>query len=213
MRYKTIIARVVCVASLLLFAKISNAVPLYYTFTGTVDYIEPGGTAVIQQYGLGLGSTVSHTILVDLQGPGTLTQNQGFGDTITTWLDSDARDFFYTDYIAGDQIQLELLPGYKEFNYGYDNFTTNAATLLAGTGIVINKADNTGLFTSWTIGDTVTISNRFSYNGAVVGLYGQGTLTSISVQNPFAVPEPASLSLLCLGILGMTIVRKRVALR
>ena len=107
------------------FAVITQASPIYYTFSGTVTTITDP-TGIISASGLIVGSEVQYTFLIDFGADGKQTKYNGTVETRTNYGDTD---FFYTDYLYGSALQPKdggywsKQPGgnaVAEYNYGFD---------------------------------------------------------------------------------------------
>jgi len=124
-------------ASLFLLAASTpaQAVPMYYTFNGTVYSLNDGAGAIASQLGLGfgVGSTVTYTFIVDFGADGSMRQNDL---TVINRTDEPIYDYFYTDYFSGGPLLTQVGVGafnaatdIAEYNYGFNGVTVVLGSL------------------------------------------------------------------------------------
>jgi len=101
----------------------AQAVPMYYTFGGTVTIVTSDNAGAIADAGLSAGSAVNYTFVVDFDADGFWTQNDG---TVNTMTANAYYDPFYATYISGDALEqvdggIYNADGWAaEMNIGYD---------------------------------------------------------------------------------------------
>jgi hypothetical protein len=189
-----------------------QAAPLYYTFEGAIFLIEDSAGAIAAADGLGIGSSVSYTFLVDMELQGSGTTHSG---SVETLADTPTSNFFFADFISGSMIdevnggRYNAPSDIAEYNVGAERVTSRMLGHLAGGSedalITINSYDIN--FSNWVVGTSVTGAERvFDDIGYMSGIGSNLTLTSISGVS--SVPEPASIILLGAGLAGLGFTRK-----
>ncbi len=192
----------------------AQAVPFYYTFSGTVFSVDDSAGIIASQLpaGFGIGSTVTYTFILDFAATGFYIRNDG---TVYTVADSATADTFYADYISGDALAqvgggiYNAPTDAAELNYGYEFFAYPYGMVRGNSYddevyIYSNAADAS----DWGVGTPVASANRaWDSTGASSILYATVTITDIAPVN--AVPEPSTLLLLGSGMLGLLAFRRR----
>ena len=118
---KKILLSIILAGSLVIVGVgIARAVPMYYTFEGTVT-VMADGAGIIANAGLELGSKVSYVFLIDFDQPGSYRRNNGeigeFGE-------------FYAAYISGSMLSEKDGGFYNapsdiaEYNFGFYNWAS-----------------------------------------------------------------------------------------
>ncbi|MBT3045659.1 MAG: hypothetical protein AB2728_10885 [Candidatus Thiodiazotropha sp.] len=180
-----------------------------YTFSGEI--LSAGfsdGTGAIQNAGLGIGSTISYSFLIDTSRQATRRLNNG---TILTDIDTsnavETIDFFHTDLISGGLGEVN--GGQKnnptdvaEYNHGVSAesaFYTDFVSLIGGPedNRVSIRYDGLSL-TDWVVGTTSINGREFIYSPTSSSFF-QSNLTLQSI-NP--VPIPAAVWLFGSALLG-----------
>lgn len=194
----------------------AQAVPVYYTFEGTVtNTYDTTGTTI--DASLSAGSSVTYTFVVDFDVDGFYTLSDG---TDYNYSDSADYDVFYTDYISGDAIAQTSGGTYgsdgnsSEYNFGFNSSTSTVGALVGNFSddmlfIYSYSAD----VSDWAVGDIMSSYNQaFGSAGAISQLSADLTLTRMSGMRPprpHPVPEPSTLLLLGSGMLGFFVFRRR----
>ena len=203
---------------LILSAVAVNAMPTYYTFEGTVEWMTEQHD-VIDNSNITLGQSVFYTILVDYEMAGSQTTFDGN----TTNVDGS----FYTDYIGGSALSSpdpfygsDNMPMYSaEYNTGQESIFPNDPYHNRTSYNVQSSNDQLYFMIQKEIheiqlGDIFEFNNNVftqEYGDNAQGIWGHATLANISLTNPIAapVPEPATMFLLGSGLIGFIGVRKK----
>ena len=191
----------------------AQAVPMYYTFDGTVYNIIGTAPEIANDQGFFIGDSVTYTFIIDFDANAAITYNSG---TVFTYLDTASTDYFYTDYVSGDAL-VEVDGGYynqgyypAEYKYGYDCLDRICRDLWANSTDDLLQINSNSAISDWVPGGDATmygINWAYDSTSAYSLLYADLTLTSISPVN--AVPEPSTLLLLGSGMLGLIAYRRR----
>ncbi|MBW1800634.1 MAG: PEP-CTERM sorting domain-containing protein [Deltaproteobacteria bacterium] len=193
-------------------AGIAKASPMYYTFEGTLSYINQDDAGFIAGAGLGPGDSIYYIVLVDKDEDGTKTwQNdppQGIPDT-------PYYDNYYSDYIAGSAISnSDANNGWTEYNVAWDYLWTGSEiSKIKGLGdwdYFLISSQSGGHF-SWVLGETATVEDiAFSTDHSTYSSFsGSLTITVISDTDPTAVPVPATILLFGTGVIALAQFRRK----
>jgi len=209
---------------LLSFSGKAQAVPMYYTFEGTVEYAYEFSAGLLG--GLAVGDSLSYTMMMDFDVQGTITAADG-----TTYTYSDGLsyvgapneryyDYFYTDYIGGSAL-MGGSGNTTGVNYGYEiDFTDPDPIYNDGVIAYGDTGDYFYLYRSGSLIENFVVGTTgWTAMDEIWGASGMEeariesrnmVLVSISDTNPYAsVPEPSTLILLASGMLGLLAFRKR----
>ena len=207
----------------------ANAAPVYYTYSGVVTSIDdPQGLIAAQ--GLGLGSEVSYTFIVDMDLPAYQTQVNGTVETIndvtrySTW----GANRFFVDYYSGDALLKDgngwfTNPAsagydsskYAEYNYGTNQWTSGYYGNSYLGNVKMNSDDNIlsiseSVYFPW--GAAVTNLQALnqilsSADGTVSFLIATLNFDESSTTAP--VPVPGAVWLLGSGLIGLVGFRRK----
>jgi hypothetical protein len=197
------------VAATLIPAPASHALPMYYTFEGSVIYTTTESRP--------LGMAVDFTFLVDRDLDGQTLDMAGNPSTVEDYV--EALDYytlsFYASYVGGSALpsdnpasefnQTSLL-GVEQRHYA-EIFSALRGSNSDLSGFDLIDIWSTDLdFGDWHVGQSL-LGENFVINGPGelnTSFSSALTLTSITDYNPIAaVPEPSTLSFMGLGLLGL----------
>jgi hypothetical protein len=195
--------KLAAVCLLLAFAASSaRATPVLMTFEGSV-WTLTDLDGVASAAGIGLGSVVSYTILVDFDGD-AFVRTDGVDEIQPDEVDGAyAWERFYAEYLFGDHVASDTV-GNQVSPY-QTSFVGQNETLLE-TGEVSGEIYVGNVLTfgadsvvqSWDVG-TVVYARDWWANGADAGhIASWATLTNLVM-----IPEPATAALVALGLLAL----------
>ena len=184
-----------------------NAAPMYYTFQGTATTV----TDIDGSSGIAVNDVLEYVFLIDFELGGEATNLDGSISSIVDVFSSyepsvtyneATMDNFYVDYSTGNAyFGLEGVNNdFLELNAGVDNYDLGRFIITGGDAIGI--ASFTDPVSSWMIGDTF-----FSLNAW--GDQSERINGSVSLVNISPVPLPASLTLFCFGLAGLSFASKK----
>jgi hypothetical protein len=199
-------------ALLLVAAARPQAVPLYYSFTGQVDY------TTLSDYPLGMD--VTYVFRVDRSAPGYTVDGLGQAQAMADYVEEPDyfTKYFLADYIGGSNNPSDnpASEDKESSHYGMDimRYQDEIFSALRGSNsdaggmdlLDIWSAD--ALFEDWQVGMNVQGEN-FVQNGPGEenSTYGSSlVLASIDTRNPLeapTVPEPSTYALFALGLVGL----------
>jgi hypothetical protein len=194
------------------------AVPMYYTFEGEVSFMS--GSFDPADYGIDvqMGQSVSYTFIVDTDLDGYYER-----DSVQYSLaDGNGYDYFYTELVSEELIP-EIYYNRYQYHYGTQRDDGTGVQLTGGSLVTIRNAGATGqnangILSDWTIGTELYAQDYFSIGSVDTGyaryLYeSQVVITSICTTldcgASVSVPEPGTLTVFGLGLLGMGVLRRR----
>ena len=197
----------VVITLLLSAGGVAQAVPMYYTFEGTITVMSDDA-GIIADSGFELGSQVSYTFLIDFDIEGSYTLNSGeiidVGDRIN-------RDTFYGDYIEGSMLNEKDGGFYNaptdnaESNYGiYNWLSLYTGSRNSNVFLAIYNSNSLELGTTGRVSNTV-----YDSYGVYSQLDAQDLVLTSITSVPTPVPEPSTIILLGTGIVGMIATRKK----
>lgn len=205
------------VLTLGIFSQFASAVPQYLTFSGEVDYVRDSA-GIAASSGVGLGTAVNYTYLIDRDLPGQVA----FGSTAYDLNDTRRVDSFYVDFIGGSLITSSGVSTNIEFNVGQEvDLRRSDYTQLIGdtaedqTSVFTRSSDALSTIGSIWSGFEIAFNSvgRYSAVGSLLRLTGiSGTNPGT---NPVSVPElDASSGLiifaLLAAIIGIRMERRKV---
>jgi PEP-CTERM motif len=187
------------------------ASPMFYSFEGTVASATSAGFSV--------GQAVRYAFVVDRAVDGYYSIN---GSSIAWTSYSDGyglHERFSAQYLGGDAITTDLPKDLQvEFNLGFsETYYAGVQSGLDGSNADHSGYDNiavfsyTSLIQNWVVGQSFFGSDETYGNGGYSEYVKSNLiLTSISDTNPIgAVPEPSTLALMGLGMLGMGLAARK----
>lgn len=208
----------ILVVAFLLYCSTAQAVPLTYTFQGTVTQIVIDDAGAIATAGLSVGSSITHTIMIDFDLEGSRTLNDG---TIIPPPFPILRTNYFADYISGDSLTPEAgglftaPTDVAENNNAWVSGTIGSVDVLSANDIV--SIFNTSVIVpDWIVG-TVFESSAWAssaydtdpYDFSGFSQYRSDDLTLMSITggsppdgnggNGDPIPEPATVALLGIG--------------
>ena len=193
----------------------AQALPVYYTFEGRADYVSDPNNAS----GIAQDDNVQFVIMFDFDRDGYITRAGGTVETLKDSYDpfsgQKLQDTFYAEFISGNAVFDN--PGVSDsYNFGTEAISYDFGQTLTHDGYVgvgsqlffdTNSGISRGNISQMEIGDFLFFRNAWS-DGSIEGVVD---LVGKSDTNPTSVPEPSSLALLGLGLVGLGYARKKKA--
>ncbi len=184
-----------------MYAGSASAIPMLYTFEGTVNNNSYSNEFTPEEFGVVLGETkVTYTFLVDFdRAVRTYTNRAG------TW------EYFYSDLLSGGIVNGERTESNIAFNVERPSWY-DVSTISGGSTVNIHTStfySDIWRVQDWYVGQTLqfTDSGYFSGRGA---FFLNGTVELTSISNTTSVPEPSS-ALLFLPAFALLLARKKFA--
>lgn len=171
------------IATLLLFATITFAVPITYDFDLIVESGTPDDV---------VGQTYHATLIVDPENPGGFSIN---GNLIEGWPYNNA---YYAELVSTD---LVLNDNGIEYNYAHDA----SWQIVTGDWLQIYSIDQNSLMSDLAAGDVLA----FQAGGSYTHYAGTAIVTAVNGNGVASVPEPATASLLGIGLLAFVGLKRK----
>lgn len=176
------------------FSTSSLAAPMFYTIEGIIDNFY-SQTESANDYGIELNSTtMTYLFMVDNVQQGQYIIN----GTTTTFSDTSTKDYYYSELLSESFFPDDS----NIFNSGYSVFSNPKSSISAGNAILWNYSE---LQLDWTLGSSFRFTEDLNDGSNWARITGLATITEISATDPTIVPEPSTLIMLTMGLLGLSV--------
>ncbi len=195
----------------------AQAVPLLYTFEGTIFHIQEPDSPLATDAGLSLGDKVTYRLLLDFDAPGYAEPG---GSPLSDILDTNdpslgpdyhgERHFFYAEYISGSALNGGL-HGHESL-FGYDDWVVHNVSGDRTGGLseisVVDflHFDGSGAASEWTIGSSGLVADLWGAMDHPGAVRSDWTIVAI---DPFDIPLPGSPAFLLLGLAALGALHRR----
>ncbi|MEW8348772.1 MAG: PEP-CTERM sorting domain-containing protein [Candidatus Thiodiazotropha taylori] len=205
----------ICFVVFLALSGYVQAVPLYFTFDGSIQSSIADDAGAITDAGLSINDAISYTFLIDFDEQASRINNDG---TTYVYPDTINNDHFFADHIGSGALGLVDAGFYNapsnaaEYNYGQSNISSGPWTQIIGGSenhfIAIYGPIDT---INWIVGAALQSDEVvFNSSGGFSHILSSLTISGITEVVPTSnVPEPSTLLLMSIGMIGLGATRLR----